>query len=85
MTLCWELAWPSTGRCLKTPQATIAFSQPELARFRFKCKDGGRVQGVDLEWQEDSKEEGRVGKNAAPQQEEAGQILSHGTQRVPAS
>ena len=61
MTLCWELAWPSTGRCLKTPQATIASSQPDLARFRFKCKDRGRVQGVDLEWQEDSKEEGRVG------------------------
>lgn len=53
--------WPSTGRCWETPKATVAPSQPDLVKFRLECRDGGHVQGVELQREEDSKEEGRDG------------------------
>lgn len=76
MTLCWELAWPSTGRCLKTPKASIASSQPELART-------GAVFKVWI-WsgRKTARRKEEMAENAAPQQEEAGRILPQGTQRI---
>lgn len=61
MALCWEPGWPSTGGHLKTPKVTLASSQPDRAKFRFKYKDGGHVQGVEPEREEGSKEEGGDG------------------------
>ncbi|MEJ1285920.1 hypothetical protein NN561_016919 [Cricetulus griseus] len=46
---------------------------------------GSHVQGAALQREEDSEEEGRDGSEGCAQQEEAGQILSQDTLRVPAS
>lgn len=82
MTLCWELAWPSTGKCLKTPKATIASSQPELEGSDSSARMGAVFKVWIWSGRKTARRKEEMAENAVPQQEEAGRILSQGTQRI---